>query len=110
MKGQFNDTARIISNGAGLEVTGPAEWDPDETGAVIRVRVTQAEEEGQGQVVATGESAYTPSSSASWSATLIAQSGTLHPGVADAKARATVSLQNGHTEPYNWPDTVDLVS
>jgi hypothetical protein len=109
MKGQFNDTARIISNGAGLEVTGPAEWDPDETGAVIRVRVTQDQEEGQGQVVATGESDYTPSSSRSWSATLIARSGTLQPGAADAKARATVSLNNGHTEPYNWPDTVDLV-
>ena len=104
MRGQFDDTARIISSGEGLEVTGPAEWEPDESGAVIRVRVTQD------QVVATGVSAYTPSSAGTWSATLTARSGTLHPGVADAKARATVSLDNGHTEPYSWPDSVDLVS
>ena len=107
MRGQFDDTAKIISSGGGLEVTGPAEWDPDESGAVIRVRVTQ--DNGQGQVVATGESDYTPSSAATWSATLISRAGTLHPGAADAKARATVSLDNGHTEPYSWPDTVDLV-
>jgi hypothetical protein len=110
MRGQFDDTAKIISNGAGLEVTGPAEWDPDESGAVIRVRVSQEQEGEGGQAVATGASAYTPSSSTTWSATLITRSGTLEPGVADAKARATVSLNNGHTEPYNWPDTVDLVA
>jgi len=104
MKGQFDDTARIVSSGTELEVTGPAEWDPDESGEVIRVRVTQE------QVVATGVSDYTPSSATSWSARLSARSGTLHPGVADAKARATVSLDNGHTEPYSWPDSVDLVS
>ncbi len=104
MKGQFDETAKIVSSGEGLEVTGPAEWDPDESGAVIRVRVKQE------QVVATGVSAYTPSTATTWSATLTAQSGTLQPGVADARARATVSLDNGHTEPYSWPDTVELVS
>ena len=104
MRGQFDDTARIVSSGEGLEVTGPAEWDPDESGAVIRVRIKQE------QVVATGVSAYTPSSATTWSATLTTQSGTLQPGVADARARATVSLGNGHTEPYSWPDTVELVS
>jgi hypothetical protein len=104
MKGQFDDTARIISSGEGLEVTGPAEWDPDESGAVIRVRVTQE------QVVATGVSNYTPASASTWSARLTTRSGTLHPGAADARARATVSLNNGHTEPYSWPDSVDLVS
>lgn len=104
MRGQFDDTARIVSSGAGLEVTGPAEWDPDEYGAVIRVRVRQ---EG---VVATGVSAYTPSSASTWSATLATLSGTLQPGAADASAQATVSLDNGHTEPYSWPDTVELVS
>ena len=104
MRGQFDDTAKIISSGEGLEVTGPAEWDPDESGAVIRVRVKQD------QVVATGESDYTPSSAGTWSARLTTQSGTLQPGAADARARATVSLQNGHTEPYSWPDTVDLVA
>lgn len=103
MKGQFDDTARIVSSGAGLEVTGPAEWDSDESGAVIHVRVKQD------QVVATGDSAYTPSSATTWSARLTVHSGTLEPGVADAKARATVSLNDGHTEPYSWPDTVDLV-
>jgi hypothetical protein len=104
MRGQFDDTAKIISSGDGLEVTGPAEWDPDESGAVIHVRVKQE------QVVATGVSAYTPSSATGWSARLTVQSGTLQPGVADAKARATVSLNDGHTEPYSWPDTVNLVS
>jgi len=104
MRGQFDDAARIVSSGEGLEVTGPAEWDPDESGAVIRVRIKQE------QVVATGVSAYTPSSATTWSATLTTQSGTLQPGVADARARATVSLDNGHTEPYSWPDTVELVS
>ena len=104
MRGQFDETARIVSSGDGLEVTGPAEWDPDEYGAVIRVRVRQEE------VVATGVSAYTPSSATTWSATLTTLSGTLQPGVADARARATVSLDNGHTEPYSWPDTVELVS
>jgi hypothetical protein len=103
MRGQFDDTARIVSSGAGLEVTGPAEWEPDESGAVIHVRVKQD------QVVATGDSAYTPSSATTWSARLTVHSGTLEPGVADAKARATVSLNDGHTEPYSWPDTVDLV-
>ena len=104
MRGQFDDTARIISSGAGLEVTGPAEWEPDESGAVIHVRVKQE------QVIATGVSEYTPSSAATWSATLTAHAGTLQPRVADAKARATVSLDDGHTEPYSWPDTVDLVA
>ena len=104
MRGQFDDTARIVSSGGGLEVRGPAEWDPDEYGAVIRVRVKQED------AVATGVSAYTPASAASWSATLTTLSGTLQPGVADARARATVSLDNGHTEPYSWPDTVELVS
>jgi hypothetical protein len=104
MRGQFDETAKIVSSGEGLEVTGPAEWDPDESGAVIRVRIKQE------QVVATGVSAYTPSTATTWSATLTAQSGTLQPGVADARARATVSLDNGHTEPYSWPDTVELVS
>lgn len=104
MTGQFDDTAKIVSSGEGLVVTGPAEWDPDEYGAVIRVRVRQEE------VVATGVSAYTPSSANTWSATLTTLSGTLQPGVADASARATVSLDNGHTEPYSWPDTVELVS
>jgi hypothetical protein len=104
MKGQFDETAKIVSSGEGLEVTGPAEWDPDESGAVIRVRIKQE------QVVATGVSAYTPSTATTWSATLTTQSGTLQPGVADARARATVSLDNGHTEPYSWPDTVELVS
>ena len=103
MRGQFDDTARIVSSGAWLEVTGPAEWEPDESGAVIHVRVKQD------QVVATGDSAYTPSSATTWSARLTVHSGTLEPGVADAKARATVSLNDGHTEPYSWPDTVDLV-
>lgn len=109
MRGQFADTAKIISNGSGLEVTGPADWDSDESGAVIHVRVTQEQEDGQERVVATGDSAYTPSSSTTWSATLATHSGTLRPGAADARARATVSLDDGHTEPYNWPDTVDLV-
>ena len=104
MRGQFDETAQIVSSGEGLEVTGPAEWDPDESGAVIRVRIKQE------QVVATGISAYTPSTATTWSATLTTQSGTLQPGVADARARATVSLDNGHTEPYSWPDTVELVS
>ena len=104
MRGQFDDTARIVSSGEGLEVTGPAEWDPDESGAVIRVRIKQDE------VIATGVSAYTPSTAAIWSATLTTEEGTLHPGVADARARATVSLDNGHTEPYSWPDTVELVA
>jgi hypothetical protein len=104
MRGQFDNTARIVSSGAGLEVTGPADWDPDEFGAVIRVRVWQ---EG---AVATGVSAYTPSSETSWTATLTTLSGTLEPGAADARARATVSLDNGHTEPYSWPDTVELVA
>lgn len=104
MQGKFNSPAKIISGGAGLEVTGPAKWDPDESGAVIHVRVKQA------GVVATGTSAYTPSTDGTWSATLIARSGTLHPGVADAKARATVSLNNGRTEPYSWPDRVDLAA
>ena len=104
MRGQFDDTARIVSSGAALEVTGPAEWDPDEFGAVIRVRVWQ-----QG-AVATGVSAYTPSSATSWTARLMTLSGALQPGSADARARATVSLDNGHTEPYTWPDTVELVS
>ena len=104
MRGQFDETAKIVSSGEGLQVTGPAEWDPDESGAVIRVRIKQE------QVVATGVSAYTPSSATTWSATLTTQSGTLQPGVADARARATVSLDNGHTEPYSWPDTVELVS
>jgi hypothetical protein len=104
MRGQFDDTARIVSSGEGLEVTGPAEWDPDESGAVISVRIKQEE------VVATGVSAYTPSTATTWSATLTTESGTLEPGVADARARATVSLDNGHTEPYSWPDTVELVS
>jgi hypothetical protein len=104
MRGQFDDTARITSSGEGLEVTGPAEWDPDESGAVIRVRVKQE------QVIATGVSAYTPSTTPTWSATLTTESGTLQPGAADARARATVSLDNGHTEPYSWPDTVELVA
>jgi len=104
MRGQFDETAKIVSSGEGLQVTGPAEWDPDESGAVIRVRIKQD------QVVATGVSAYTPSSATTWSATLATQSGTLQPGVADARARATVSLDDGHTEPYSWPDTVELVS
>jgi|SRR5262245_45595373 len=103
MRGQFDATATIISSGAGLEVTGPAQWDPDEFGAVIRVRVWQ---EG---AVATGVSAYTDSSNATWTATLTTLSGTLQPGAADARARAVVSLDNGHTEPYTWPDTVQLV-
>ena len=104
MRGQFDDTARIVSSGGGLEVTGPAVWDPDESGAVIHVRVKQD------HVVATGVSDYTPSSAATWSARLTTRSGTLQPGVADAKARATVSLKDGHSEPYSWPDTVELVS
>ena len=104
MRGQFDDTARIISSGEGLEVTGPAEWEPDESGAVIHVRVKQDE------VVATGDSAYTPSSATTWSAKLTVHAGSLHPGFADAKARAAVSLDDGHTEPCSWPDTVDLVS
>jgi hypothetical protein len=104
MRGQFDETAKIVSSGEGLEVTGPAEWDPDESGAVIRVRIKQE------QVVATGVSAYTPSTATTWSAKLTTQSGTLEPGVADARARATVSLDNGHTEPYSWPDTVELVA
>lgn len=104
MRGQFDETARIVSSGEGLEVTGPAVWDPDESGAVIHVRVKQE------NVVATGVSAYTPSSAATWSARLTTRSGTLEPGVAEAKARAEVSLQNGHSEPYSWPDTVELVS
>jgi|SRR6186997_3378725 len=104
MRGQFDDTARIVSSGEGLEVTGPAEWDPDESGAVIHVRVKQEE------VVATGVSAYTPAGATTWSAKLTTRSGTLQPGAADAKARATVSLNDGHTEPYSWPDTVDLVA
>jgi hypothetical protein len=103
MKGQFDDTAKIVSSGEGLCVTGPAEWEPGESGAVIHVRVKQE------QVVATGDSAYTPSSASTWSAELTVHSGTLQPGAADAKARATVSLNDGHTEPYSWPDTVDLV-
>jgi hypothetical protein len=102
MHGKFDSPAKIISNGAGLEVTGPAKWEPDESGAVIHVRVKQE------QVVATGTSAYTPSGDGTWSATLIARSGTFHPGAADARARATVSLKDGHTEPYSWPDKVDL--
>ena len=110
MKGQFNDKAKIISNGAGLEVTGPLDWEPDETGAVIHVRVVQERQGGEGQVVATGDSAFTPSGAGTWSASLTAHSGTLRPGMADAKARASVSLDNGHTEPYSWPDTVDLVA
>jgi hypothetical protein len=109
MRGQFDDKAKIISSGAGLEVTGPVEWDSDEFGAVVHVRVTQEQQEKQEHVVATGASAYTRSSATTWSATLTTHSGTLQPGVADAKARATVSLNNGHTEPYGWPDTVDLV-
>jgi hypothetical protein len=104
MRGQFDDKAKIISSGIGLEVTGPAVWDPDESGAVIQVRVKQD------NVVATGVSDYTPSSAATWSARLTTRSGTLQPGVADAKARATVSLKDGHSEPYSWPDTVELVS
>jgi hypothetical protein len=109
MRGQFNDTAKIVSNGEGLEVTGPLDWEPDESGAVIHVRVTQEQQNGEGRVVATGDSAYTPSGAGSWSASLTTLQGTLRPGVADAKARASVSLNNGHTEPYAWPDTVDLV-
>jgi hypothetical protein len=104
MRGQFDETAKIISRGEGLEVTGPAVWEPDESGAVIQVRVKQD------HVVATGESAYTPSSAGTWSAKLTTQSGTLRPGVAEAKARASVSLKNGHREPYSWPDTVELVA
>ena len=104
MRGQFDEKARIVSSGEGLEVTGPAEWEPDESGAVIRVRIKQDD------VIATGVSAYTPSTTTTWSATLTTEEGTLQPGVADARARATVSLDNGHTEPYSWPDTVELVA
>ena len=73
MRGQFDDTARIVSSGEGLEVTGPAEWDPDESGAVIHVRVKQEE------VVATGVSAYTPAGATTWSAKLTTRSGTCVP-------------------------------
>jgi hypothetical protein len=104
MLGQFNDTAKITSGGTKLEVTGPVTWDDDELGAKIRARVTQ------GDVVASGESDYTPSSAETWSATLTTQGGTLQSGGPEpARANATVSKDDGHTEPYPWRDQVELV-
>ena len=66
MRGQFDTTARIVSEGAALEVTGPVEWEDDERGATVRAWVTQ------GDVVASGTSDYTPASKDTWSATLAA--------------------------------------
>jgi hypothetical protein len=103
MRGQFDITAKIVSGGTVLEVTGPVEWDDDERGATIRAWVTQ------GDVVATGTSAFTPATADTWSATLAAHGGTFHPGSSPARANAKVSLKDGHTEPYPWRDDVDLV-
>ena len=103
MRGQFDTTARIVSEGAALEVTGPVEWEDDERGATVRAWVTQ------GDVVASGTSDYTPASKDTWSATLAAHGGKLHPGFTPARANATVSLKDGQTEPYPWRDQVDLV-
>lgn len=102
MRGQFDDTARIVSDGTAVEVTGPVEWESDELGAVIRARVTQ------GDVVASGTSDFTPSSADTWSATLTAHGGTLHPGTDPVRANATVSLRDGRKEPYPWRDEVEL--
>ena len=103
MKGKFDDKARIINGGTEVEVTGPASWEDDETGATITAWVTQ------GEVVANGSSAFTPSSADSWSAILTVHGGTLQPGLAPTRAHAKVSLNNGKTEPYPWNDEVELV-
>ena len=103
MKGQFDDTATIVSPGATLQVTGPVEeWEDDEFGAVIYARVKL------GDIVASGASGFIQKPADAWSATLTAHSGTFQGGAAEAIAHAMVSTVDGHTEPYNWRDQVDL--
>lgn len=104
MTGRFDDTAKIVSGGTQLEVSGPVTWDEDELGATIRARVIQ------GDVVASGESDYTPSSADSWSATLTTHGGTFQSGGPEpTRASATVAKDDGHSEPYSWRDQVELI-
>ena len=104
MHGKFDPTAQIVPGGAELQVSGPVTWDPDEFGAVIHARAWQ-----DGGVVGSGASDFVFSSAKTWTATLSAHAGTFQPGRATVRAIATVSLDNGHTEPYSWPDTVNCV-
>lgn len=106
MRGQFADTAQISPDGKQVLVTGPVtEWEDDEFGAVIVARIGQPGANGSGATI------FIQKGAAMWEATIsIHGNKVFRPGVATAKANATVSLSDGGVEPYNWPDVVELLA
>lgn len=91
MRGQIDKSAKLIGQGK-LRVTGWANYDDDERGAVVHVTVTQGG--------STGDSDSEFSNEENWVAMV---TGGFKPGVADAEATATVTNDDGTEEPYPEP-------
>lgn len=96
--GRFDPTAKITQGGTSLKVSGPFSLDADDVGFTIHATVVQ------GGSSASGDSSYL--TGGSWSATLTG--GSFHAGYANAKATATVYVDDGSTETYTWTQRITL--
>jgi hypothetical protein len=110
MTSRVNKHLKLSADGRTVNVVGPiVTWEGDERSAVFSVEITQPP--NGATVSARGRSTrtYHPSNT-SWQANARVGDGPpLHVGPALAMATATITLANGHTEPYHWPVDVTLV-
>lgn len=90
-------------NGHRATVSGPINWDSDETGATFAAAITQVQTNGH-IVLAAGENAqvFTPSQ-ARWSTEVdVVGAARLTTGLANGWATASVLEQTGAYEAYPW--------
>ncbi|MEP6640843.1 MAG: hypothetical protein ABJB93_02930 [Gaiellales bacterium] len=110
MTSRVNTPLKLSDDGMTVHVTGPIlAWEADERSAVFSVEITQPP--NGARVSARGRSTrtYHPNDKKWQAVARVTGPKPLELGPALATATATITLENGETEPYVWPVPVVLV-
>jgi hypothetical protein len=109
MTSRVDTPLKLSADGMTVQVTGPIEWGPDERSAVFSVEITQPP--NGARVSARGHQTriYYPKDKRWQAVARVSGPKPLDIGAAGATATATITLKNGKTEHYPWPNEVELV-
>jgi hypothetical protein len=108
MTSRVDTPLKLSADGMKVHVTGPITWESDEASAVFSVEIIQPQ--NGATVSASGQSVRIYPKDTTWQAVArVSGPKRLRLGPAQAPVTATITLKNGTTERYTWPNDVVLV-
>lgn len=109
MTSKVDTPLKLSKDGMIVQVTGPIEWEPDEAGAEFSVEIIQPPNGARVSALGQSRRTYYPKDTRWWAVARVSGPTPLEPGMAKATATATITLKDGKTENYPWPNTVELL-